>query len=33
MEYDTVRLGNYAFAVGVKVEVETAADFFIAEEL
>lgn len=33
MEYDTVRLGNYAYAVGVKVEVETAADFFIAEEL
>lgn len=33
MEYDTVRLGNYAYAVGVKVEVETAADFFLAEEL
>ena len=33
MEYDTVRLGNYGYAVGVKVEVETAADFFIAEEL
>lgn len=33
MEYDTVRLGNYAYAVGVKVEVETAADFFISEEL
>jgi len=33
MEYDTVRLGNYAYAVGVKVEVETAADFFIGEEL
>ena len=33
MEYDTVRLGAYAYAVGVKVEVETAADFFIAEEL
>jgi len=33
MEYDTVRLGNYAYAVGVKVEVEVAPDFFIAEEL
>jgi hypothetical protein len=33
MEYDTVRLGNYAYAVGVKVEVETAADFFLGEEL
>jgi len=33
MEYDTVRLGNYAYAVGVKVEVETAADFFLMEEL
>ena len=33
LEYDTVRLGAYAYAVGVKVEVETAADFFIAEEL
>jgi hypothetical protein len=33
MEYDTVRLGAYAYAVGVKVEVETAADFFIAEEM
>ena len=33
MEYDTVRLGAYAYAVGVKVEVETAADFFLAEEL
>jgi hypothetical protein len=33
MEYDTVRLGNYGYAVGVKVEVETAADFFVAEEL
>lgn len=33
IEYDTVRLGNYAYAVGVKVDVETAADFFIAEEL
>lgn len=32
IEYDTVRLGAYAYAVGVKVEVETAADFFIAEE-
>ena len=27
MEYDTVRLGNYAYAVGVKVEVEVAHDF------
>ena len=33
MEYDTVRMGAYAYAVGVKVEVETAADFFLAEEL
>ena len=33
MEYDTVRLGNYAYAVGVKVEVETAPDFFLAEVL
>jgi hypothetical protein len=33
MEYDTVRLGNYAYAVGVKVEVETASDFFLGEEL
>lgn len=33
MEYDTVRLGAYAYAVGVKVEVETASDFFLAEEL
>ena len=33
MEYDTVRLGAYAYAVGVKVEVETAADFFLAEDL
>ena len=33
MEYDTVRLGAYAYAVGVKVEVETAADFFLGEEL
>ena len=33
MEYDTVRLGAYAYAVGVKVETEVAADFLIAEEL
>ena len=33
MEYNTIRMGAYAYAVGVKVEVETAADFFIAEEL
>ena len=33
MEYDTVRMGAYAYAVGVKVEVETAADFFLAEDL
>jgi hypothetical protein len=33
MEYDTVRLGAYAYAVGVKVETEVAGDFLIAEEL
>ena len=33
MEYDTVRLGAYAYAVGVKVETEVANDFFTAEEL
>jgi hypothetical protein len=33
LEYDTVRLGAYAYAVGVKVEVEVANDFFTAEEL
>ena len=33
MEYDTVRLGAYAYAVGVKVETEVAADFFLAEDL
>ena len=33
MEYDTVRLGAYAYAVGVKVETEVAADFLIAEDL
>ena len=33
MEYGTTRLGAYAYAVGVKIEVETAADFFIAEEM
>lgn len=33
MEYDSVRLGAYAYAVGVKVETEVAADFFIAEDL
>lgn len=27
MEYDTVRLGNYAYAVGVKVETEVAHDY------
>jgi hypothetical protein len=27
MEYDTVRLGNYAYAVGVKVECEVAHDY------
>lgn len=33
MEYDSVRLGAYAYAVGVKVETEVAADFLLAEEL
>ena len=33
LEYDTVRLGAYAYAVGVKVETEVANDFFTAEEL
>lgn len=33
MEYDTVRLGAYAYAVGVKVETEVAADFLISEEM
>lgn len=33
MEYDTVRLGAYAYAVGVKVETEVASDFLIAEDL
>jgi len=33
VEYDTVRLGAYAYAVGVKVETEVANDFFTAEEL
>jgi len=33
MEYDTKRMGAYAYAVGVKVEVEVAPDFFLAEEL
>ena len=29
MEYDTVRLGNYAYAVGVKVETEVAHDYMM----
>ena len=29
MEYDTVRLGNYAYAVGVKVETEVAHDYMV----
>lgn len=33
MEYNTVRMGAYAYAVGVKVETEVAADFLVAEEL
>jgi hypothetical protein len=33
MEYDTVRLGAYAYAVGVKVEVEVASDFMNGEGL
>ena len=33
MEYDTVRLGAYAYAVGVKVEVEVANDFITGEGL
>jgi hypothetical protein len=33
MEYDTVRLGAYAYAVGVKVETEVAADFLLEEDL
>ena len=33
MEYNTVRMGAYAYAVGVKVETEVAADFLIAEEM
>ena len=31
MEYDTVRLGAYAYAVGVKVETEVANDFINGE--
>lgn len=33
MEYDSVRLGAYAHAVGVKVETEVAADFFLVEDM
>jgi len=33
MEYDTVRLGAYAYAVGVKVETEVAHDFMRGMEL
>ena len=33
VEYDTVRLGAYAYAVGVKVETEVAADYLLAEDL
>ena len=33
MEYDTVRLGAYAYAVGVKVETEVANDFIRGEGL
>ena len=33
MEYDTVRLGAYAYAVGVKVETEVASDFIRGEGL
>lgn len=33
MEYDSVRLGAYAYAVGVKVETEVAADYLLAEDL
>jgi hypothetical protein len=33
MEYNTIRMGAYAYAVGVKVETEVAADFLVAEEL
>lgn len=33
MEYETKRMGAYAYAVGVKVETEVAADFLVAEEL
>ena len=29
MEYDTVRLGNYAYAVGVKVQTEVARDYMM----
>lgn len=29
MAYDTVRLGNYAYAVGVKVETEVAHDYMM----
>ena len=30
MEYNTVRLGRYAYALGVRVSIETADDFFNA---
>lgn len=33
MEYNTIRMGAYAYAVGVKIETEVAADFLVAEEL
>ena len=33
MEYNTVRMGAYAYAVGVKVETEVAADFLLEEDL
>jgi hypothetical protein len=33
MEYDTVRLGAYAYAIGVKVETEVANDFITGEGL
>lgn len=33
MEYDTVRLGAYAYAVGVKVELEVASDYMNGEGL
>jgi hypothetical protein len=33
MEYNTIRMGAYAYAVGVKVETEVAADFLLEEDL